>query len=607
MVSNKSAWTAVLGIEAYVAAISGITALILKMTGAITSVPFALFLVVISVGLTHTFREAFCTIWRDKPQNSGLLHQARVATVIMLAATVPVVFDPHTGDIFSIPKYTLVIVGSLLLALLAGIQAIRDGRIPIRTSIIFWLALISVGWTLVTALSGIDIRLSLLGEYGSYGGFYTSLALFMIFFSTSHDTSVSDIRKIIVSVCLVAGAIVGYYGLLQLHDFTMHGKTWDFVHWAGLPIRNTFSTLGNPNNLAGFIAIILPGCLFLIYRPARLWIRIAAIVTAFFLVCELIQTGSRGGWVATIISISILVVFTAPDLRNHARSIGIGAIAVILIAIGSIALGGSRLLGEKFHRLFQSGGGSSVSQRFALWKASIQIAQAHPLVGTGPDTFRLIFPRYESTAWAHLVGSRLIANGPHNIFFEALSEQGIPGLIFLIGICVAIAAMAIRILLRTHSKESTEEHWIAAVAISSIVAFLVQGLFNTQEIALTFCFWLFVGVLVASSRIISTVNTGVTKIQTTTSPKQLKSKSSTLRHLVTLGGSVVIVIIGALLSVGTIAQYRADHAYWAFQSSESQLAMTPNMDRTQVGLTEAGQGIVLAESFKKYIVRPISY
>ncbi len=96
-------WPLLLGVPAW------LVALLLLATGAVKW-SFALFLGVL-------FTAAIGTSWAALEVAKGKdgLRAARAAVIIVLAAAVPVVFDPHSGDVFNLPKYTLAIIGALVL------------------------------------------------------------------------------------------------------------------------------------------------------------------------------------------------------------------------------------------------------------------------------------------------------------------------------------------------------------------------------------------------------------------------------------------------------------------------------------------------------------
>ncbi|MCA1583231.1 MAG: O-antigen ligase family protein [Acidobacteria bacterium] len=69
--------------------------------------------------------------------------------------------------------------------------------------------------------------------------------------------------------------------------------------------------------------------------------------------------------------------------------------------------------------------------RLALWRTALQMAQARPLTGIGPDNFRLAYGPYLGLAtW----DTRVHAN---NLYLETLAGAGVPGLVSLLWLVTA--------------------------------------------------------------------------------------------------------------------------------------------------------------------------
>jgi hypothetical protein len=79
-----------------------------------------------------------------------------------------------------------------------------------------------------------------------------------------------------------------------------------------------------------------------------------------------------------------------------------------------------------------------------LWRDSLRMGLARPVLGWGPEGFTADFPRFESAALAQAYPD-FAHESPHNIFLDALISQGIPGLLLL----GALAFAGLRITLRS--------------------------------------------------------------------------------------------------------------------------------------------------------------
>ena len=64
--------------------------------------------------------------------------------------------------------------------------------------------------------------------------------------------------------------------------------------------------------------------------------------------------------------------------------------------------------------------------RLLLWRDSLRMARERSLLGFGPDTFGVEFPRYQSVELSRAYPD-FYHESPHNIFLDALVSQGVPG------------------------------------------------------------------------------------------------------------------------------------------------------------------------------------
>ena len=118
-----------------------------------------------------------------------------------------------------------------------------------------------------------------------------------------------------------------------------------------------------------------------------------------------------------------------------------------------------------------------------LWRDSLNMAAARPLTGFGPETFAAAFPRYQSVALARLLPD-FYHESPHNTALDALTEQGILGLVIALNWALLGAYAALRAR--------------SALAASALIASCVASLFGAVTIGPLFATLLVIAILVAS-------------------------------------------------------------------------------------------------------------
>jgi hypothetical protein len=184
-----------------------------------------------------------------------------------------------------------------------------------------------------------------------------------------------------------------------------------------------YSTLFYPNALAGVVLLLLPVlgafALTITVRPRVRWL-LASALTAGSLAC-LYWSGSKAGWLIALIV--ILTAWLHLDLGKKLKWI------VVILALTFGLLGFFARHAGYFGR-----GATSASARLDYWKAAVQIAKEHPVLGSGPGTFGLIYRYLKST-------QSEMANLVHNDFLEQASDSGLISFVLFSYLIIASLVM----------------------------------------------------------------------------------------------------------------------------------------------------------------------
>lgn len=433
--------------------------------------------------------------------------------VLVLTVGVAAAADTTRYESFGLIKVTLLYLGALALSVLWVLSWVRERRVPRWRNGLHWPVIGLVAWTAVTTITSIDPRLSLRGVSASYVGLLFAVALAVVFFATAESIGLAHLARACAVLWYGAGGVVIGYGALQLHDrLTSWGGTWDPVDWsggAGLADTWIFSTLGNPNHLAGAIAMLLPlGIVVgLTQRQGALRLLSGAMVLAG--ISELLHTTARGAWLAVLVSVPVLVLLLWREVRAHLRTALVaGGVLVLATLIALAAVGEGDRIPRQFASIFDTNGHTTV-ERVELWRSAWQMALDRPVVGYGPDTYRVRFNRYQTQRFVEEDGPEQGANGPHNTFLAHLAHLGFPGLALFLGLLGLVALRgvgALRRLRRRNESPPTPEDRQAARArllvaglVAAALAYLVQASFNTDELVLVFLFWVVLGLVAGAS------------------------------------------------------------------------------------------------------------
>ncbi len=281
----------------------------------------------------------------------------------------------------------------------------------------------------------------------------------------------------LVGAFLAVSLLVSAIGLAQKVFGVQADGIWvDPAQFPDIKVR-VFSTLVNPNILAGYLVLVIAYCtaFFNQTKGYKKW-RLAFLVTGLLAALCLLYTYSRGNWVACAgMLLSFCVLFCR---KAFIPVLGGGAAA--------LALGGTAVL----HRLESIrggyGGDTSIALRMAYLKSTKWIIEEFPF-GVGWYGYRFVYPTYNF----YLADKNVIMYHCHNIFLNVWAELGLHGLLAFLVVWFGIFVPAAwRLAYHGHSL------WLKAMGrgyVLATVGIIIGGLtdhvyFNTQ---MGLLFWTF--------------------------------------------------------------------------------------------------------------------
>lgn len=231
------------------------------------------------------------------------------------------------------------------------------------------------------------------------------------------EVTESAIERILNILCVIA-ALLCMFGLGLYFLTTIDRLSATFVH---LP----YLTTSYPNAFALFLLSVMPHALIQLNKfRNRPWLIINGLILS-----SLLLTFSRGSLIVGVGIIAILFLLRKIRFDKQAALVVIGVIALTATfqVMRPDSLGQNSF--EDKYTLSSEEKTSSVSERMDFWKGALDIIKTHPLLGAGPDTFRYLFPQYQTSLLAN-------SDHPHNMFLKQASEFGMPSALLLLMIII---------------------------------------------------------------------------------------------------------------------------------------------------------------------------
>ncbi len=369
-------------------------------------------------------------------------------------------------------------ITSIFLALAAVLwvgRMVINGRLDLKRTPFDTAIAILVALSATSILFAPERWLSFYNYYHLMGRY---IVLYYLVVNNVHSV---DQLKRLVSAVFFSASIVAAYGFYQyLHGVDISAFEWvDGEQFPDLKVR-VFSTLQNPNLLAGFLVVIIAVASSLGFNARRPRRKLLFLGLVLALVMCLALTYSRGAW------LSIVAVIVAFGVLYSRKTFW------LLLLVPVVVVAGHDVLMERLMSIFHPTDTSS-TLRLALWESSIAMIVDHPLFGIGWGAYEFVYPAYDFFVLD--AGTKIFH--AHNMYLHIAAEIGLPGLVAFLIIMYGHARLALEL------AANTANRWLHGLMLGVLVALLsiaVSGftdyiMFNPQVAML---YWLLNAMIMAA-------------------------------------------------------------------------------------------------------------
>ncbi len=412
-----------------------------------------------------------------------------VPVIISNWTWLPGVEWPFSYDQFDIIKVVF-LRGITLVAFAGWLLHILVHGGTVRRTKIDYLILAVLGWFAVSTLLSVHPATAVFGKYRRFEGMLSLINYAVVYFlAVQYLDRLSRLRAL-ARTLFYSGVLVSGYGVLQYLGL-------DPLSWAELPFEanRAFSFYGNPNLLGGFLVILLPISLSLALSEREQRLRIVYWAGSVLAVICWVVAFTRGAWIGGAVAIVALGI-AAWRRRSALTSVDwsfAGAIAVLsAIVVGRSLMADDPVMNawKRLVSIAEFDQGSAVT-RFQIWDAAWRATLERPLFGFGPDTFRLIFPGFKPMEYAAAAGHQSVADNAHNYVLQLSSGVGIPGMMLLYGLFIAVLVLSFRTAFaRQGLSGSADGSLVLSGMWAAVIGYLVHLTFGISVTGSTFLAWI---------------------------------------------------------------------------------------------------------------------
>jgi putative inorganic carbon (HCO3(-)) transporter len=335
-------------------------------------------------------------------------------------------------------------------------------------------------YILTFALSDTPWQQQLYGRENRRNGlltYFSLLLLFLIF----HSLPYTKYLKAFINRMVFAGLFVISYSILQL--LGLDPFKWDSVN------LHFFSTLGNPNFLSAYIAIVSVPILTWIYLNLSNYSSLVQKISVIFILAILIylifRTFSYQGFISLFASLSVFILIIVYRIRRRILFLGL----LLIIGTGGIAALMGTLNSGPLARILYKG---SITSRGDFFRSAVNSGNSNLIGGTGFDSFGDYYLLYRDDVAGLRVNGEF-TDSAHNYFLDLYATQGLFGLFFY----TLLTMLTLKAFSKLIRSETYSVH--TAVLFASWVAVQVQSLVSPTNFLFSILIFSISGFVIGST------------------------------------------------------------------------------------------------------------
>lgn len=437
---------------------------------------------------------------------------------------VPLVFTGDTAELFEFNKMWIAFILTIIISASWITKMILRKRFAIQKTPLDIPILLFLLSQIISTIISLDSHVSLWGYYTRWNGgllsTITYIILYYAFVSNAAELGQpKEVVKKMLGVSIISGIIVALWGLPSHFGYDptclLFRGHLDVSCWTAdfQPIVRMFSTLGQPDWLAAYLAILLPItiAMFLLGWPSstsstsstssnRKLYSISYLLLAALFYFELNFTLSRSGYLGIWAAFFVMgtVLLWKQKFRIGLKSPQTLLFGIIVLISLSVTNPFPSLQHYTLSNLFRKnspapstksavsnipqqpttaapisvgelGGSDSGRIRSYVWQGALDIAKHNPIFGTGVETFAFAYYKYKPVGHNLTSEWDFLYNKAHNEYLNMLATTGIFGLgtyLWMIGLFLWIS---FKLILNSKSTENL----LTTALTASYVAILV--------------------------------------------------------------------------------------------------------------------------------------
>lgn len=477
-----------------------------------------------------------------KKQNTGISYPFYL--LIAFVIVTPLIFSTAVESMFDAVKSSAFrILGGLFIITTAYYiwNKLKHSKtdIIVNKALDISVLLILFG-AVVSTIFSINPYVSMFGQYARQIGLITYVMLALIYLFASFILNSAEKRDKLLFAMEMAATLVAVYSILQYLGM-------DPFNIQRLAYVRPISALGTSVFAAGLMTIVIP---FAAIRAYQNKFSIVYILSPVIILTGIVISQTRAAYTALFVELLLFVLLYIYILKhdnkrfNKARKTGFIILGSIIIAVVALNIFFPHSV---YVKRFQSIITIAETQRWALWKTSLNMFWKYPITGTGISMFSRGLEDFMTIALKSKEGGGYYDNA-HNNFLHTLAVMGIIGLGAYLVMLFSSIRLSIISLFSSAEKKNRSNIFIAFICMFG--GYIVYGLADFDEIAILSYLFIFLAIL--KSELFSAGSGTILKLD-----KKVKLK---FKNAIAIT-AVIVVIFGVYNIYSAYIDFKADKIY----------------------------------------------
>ncbi len=318
------------------------------------------------------------------------------------------------------------------------------------------------------------------------------LFVFVVLVNTLQDR---NLIKVVVWGMILSLAIEGIVGIEQkllgvIFTAEHLGRSAYLTMQIGQQIINRVAgTLNHPNAFAMFLNLIIPVAIYFFWDSKSRLTRFAVAIAIVLAVMAEVFSGSRSGWIALMIAMTI----TVPLWLQHQGKNPVIGMAIALL-VGSMVFGLLFTASSSFRDRLLLDDHGTAEVRYPLMDVAENVIIANPFTGVGVNHYTYYMSAYDRTADA------IAFTYPypvHNTFLLIAAETGVPSLLLVI----SLFAITMILAYKTFSRSDGIVAVVSLGILAAMITLVIHNLGNPSAFYEDEMLWVLMAVIVAVYRL----------------------------------------------------------------------------------------------------------